>query len=80
MIEPVSDAWTISVLPFLSATKARISSAALPNVAFRRPPMLGPAFSESCSVARPMIPASGTIPSAQIRKTHALSTVDALSR
>ena len=29
-----------------------ISSAALPNVAFRKPPSVGPARSASCSVAR----------------------------
>jgi hypothetical protein len=43
-IEPVSDAFTISVSPARSAMKPMISSAALPKVAFSRPPMAGPVW------------------------------------
>ena len=42
MMEPVSEALTISVSPARRAMKAMISSAALPKVAFRSPPMPGP--------------------------------------
>jgi hypothetical protein len=41
-IEPTSDARTTSVRPSEIATIAMISSGALPNVAFRKPPMPGP--------------------------------------
>jgi hypothetical protein len=41
-IEPTSDALTISVKPSATATIAMMSSGALPNVAFRKPPIPGP--------------------------------------
>ena len=45
-----------------------ISSVTLPNVALTRPPIRGPVCSASCSVARPISPASGTIAAADVRK------------
>ena len=42
MIEPTIEALTTSWSPSSSAKKAMISSGALPNVTFRRPPMPGP--------------------------------------
>jgi hypothetical protein len=42
-----------------SATIAMISSAALPKVAFRNPPSVGPQRLASSSVASPMSPAAG---------------------
>ena len=42
MIEPVSEALTISVSPARRAMKAMISSAALPKEALSRPPTPGP--------------------------------------
>ena len=56
----VIDAFTSSTRPPWSATTAMMSSAALPNVALRKPPMAGPDRRASSSVPRPMIPASGT--------------------
>ena len=41
-IEPISDALTTSCSPASSANSAMISSGALPNVTFSRPPMPGP--------------------------------------
>ena len=41
-IEPTSEALTTSCSPSRSAKKAMISSGALPNVTFRKPPMPGP--------------------------------------
>src|SRR4051794_30382900 len=48
-----------------------ISSGALPKVTFNRPPMPGPERSASSSVARPMIAAVGTTPSADEKNTSA---------
>ena len=45
-----------------------ISSVTLPNVALTKPPILGPVCSASCSVARPIRPASGTIAAVEVRK------------
>ena len=59
MIEPVSEAFTISVSPARRAMKAMISSAALPKVALSSPPRPGPARWARLSVASPMIPARG---------------------
>src|SRR3954469_2043265 len=47
-----------------------ISSAALPNVAFSRPPTAGPERDASCSVPRPIRPASGTSDAAAVRNSH----------
>ena len=59
MIEPVSEALTTSSMPARSATRAMISSAALPSVALRKPPIPSPTRAASFSVARPSRPASG---------------------
>ncbi len=56
---PVIEALTSWINPALSAIIAIINSAALPNVAFRNPPMVGPVFAARCSVASPRYPASG---------------------
>ena len=41
----------------------------MPNVAFTNPPILGPVWSASCSVERPISPASGRIASAEVTNT-----------
>ena len=61
MTEPASDALTTSNMPAFMATKAMISSVALPKVAFRRPPILCPQKQEMTSVLLPMSPARGMI-------------------
>ena len=53
-IEPMIEALTTSCRPSCSAKSAMISSGALPNVTFSRPPMPGPARCASSSVARPI--------------------------
>ena len=63
------EAFTTSCRPFSSANSAMISSGALPNVTFSRPPMPGPARCASSSVARPISAAVGTTPSAEEKKT-----------
>ena len=70
MIEPVSEALTISVSPARRAMKAMISSAALPKEAFSRPPMPGPVWWVRCSVASPMRPARGRMARQAATKTH----------
>ena len=70
MMLPVIDALTSSTWPSPSATTAMISSAALPNVALRKPPHAGPERSASSSVAEPMSPASGTSETAAVMNTH----------
>ena len=45
-----------------------ISSGALPNVTFRKPPMPGPERAASSSVARPISAAVGITPSADVMK------------
>src|SRR5436190_17802082 len=47
-----------------------ISSAALPNVALRNPPHAGPDRAASCSVPRPMRPASGISDTAAVRNSQ----------
>src|SRR5688572_9458914 len=47
---------------------AMINSAALPKVALSSPPIPSPSRSASCSVARPIRPASGMIASAAVAK------------
>jgi hypothetical protein len=46
-------------------------SGALPNVTFSRPPMPGPARAASSSVARPISPAGGITPTAEVKNTAA---------
>ena len=67
------DALTTSCSPSLSAKKAMISSGALPNVTFRKPPMPGPERCASSSVARPMSAAVGMTPAAAAPKISAAS-------
>ena len=67
-IEPISDALTTSWRPSFSAKNAMISSGALPNVTFRKPPMPGPERAASSSVARPISAAVGITPSAEVTK------------
>ena len=64
----MSDAFTISVLSSRIRKNAMTSSVTLPNVAFTSPPILGPVCRASCSVARPINPASGRIAPADVRK------------
>ena len=64
MIEPMSDAFTMSICPSTIRKIEMISSVTLPNVAFSRPPILGPDPIASWSVDRPISPAKGTITSA----------------
>ena len=67
-IEPVSDAFTISVLSSRIRKNAMTSSVTLPNVALTSPPIRGPVCRASCSVERPIRPASGRIAPAEVRK------------
>ena len=67
---PVSDALTTSVRPRCRASKTMISSAALPNVALRKPPTPAPTYLAASSVAEPINPARGTIASAEVTNTR----------
>src|SRR5512143_4053629 len=58
---PASDAFTRSVRPRSTASRAIISSAALPKVAFSSPPTWPPRVFASSSVASPIFAASGII-------------------
>ena len=69
MTEPASDAFTTSNMPAFMATKAIISSVALPKVAFSRPPIFCPQKREMSSVLFPMTPASGIMASELQRKS-----------
>ena len=68
-IEPVRLALTMSSSPRRSAASAMTSSAALPKVAFSRPPTPAPKRRARASVAAPIVPASGTMASAAQAKT-----------
>ena len=70
MMEPVSDAFTMSSSPLRIAMQAMISSAALPKVAFSRPPIPSPVRSARCSVALPIQPASGITARQAATKVH----------
>ena len=65
----MSEALTTSCSPSPSAKRAMMSSGALPNVTFSRPPMPGPERAASSSVARPISAAVGMTPSAEVKKT-----------
>ncbi len=54
-IEPVIEAWTISILLSAIRKPAMMISPMLPTVAFMMPPMRGPAARPSCSVACPRV-------------------------
>ncbi len=69
MIDPTIDAFTTSWSPSSNAKKAMISSGALPNVTFRRPPIPGPDLAAIASVASPMTAAHGITPSAAAPNT-----------
>ena len=69
MIEPAIDALVTSCSPSLSANRAMMSSGALPNVTFSRPPTPGPARPAASSVARPIAAAAGTSARAAVKKT-----------
>jgi len=69
IIEPVIDALTTLLRPFESAITAMISSAAFPNVAFNNPPAPSPIRAANASVARPIHPASGIMPTAEQMKS-----------
>ena len=77
MIEPTIDALTTSWSPLFSANSAMISSGALPNVTFSRPPIPGPLRAASSSVARPISAAVGMTPSALVTNR---TTASACSR
>ena len=68
MIEPTIEAFTTSCSPLPSANSAMISSGALPNVTFNRPPMPGPERVASSSVARPIRAAVGITPADAVKK------------
>lgn len=68
MIDPVIEDLTMSISPSVMRKIAVINSAALPNVAFRNPPTLGPEWRASSSVAFPMNPARGMIAIAEETK------------
>ncbi len=63
------DARTMSKRPACSATSAMISSGALPNVAFSRPPIASPVRVAICSVDSTMSRAIGRIASAAEKKS-----------
>ena len=69
MIEPMRDAFTTSWSPSIRAKNAMISSGALPNVTFRRPPIPGPVRAAIASVASPITAAQGITPSAAAPNT-----------
>src|ERR671939_466415 len=73
-IEPSSDALTTSCSPAPSANSAMMSSGALPNVTFNRPPMPGPDRAASSSVARPMSAAVGMTPSVEAKNVGTAPT------
>jgi len=68
-MDPVIEAFTRSISPARRATDAMISSARLPIVALRTPPIAGVVCSATLSVAAPITPESGTIASAASTKT-----------
>ena len=68
MMLPVIEALTTAVWCARRAAIAMISSAALPNVALRNPPSVGPARSARCSVAVPISPAAGISETAEATK------------
>ena len=68
MIEPTIDAFTTSCNPLPSANRAMISSGAFPKVTLRRPPIPGPVWAASSSVARPISAAVGITPTAAVKK------------
>ena len=78
--DPATDAFTTSCSPAPRANRAMISSGALPNVTFRKPPMPGPERAASSSVARPIRAAVGMTPSADAPKISTASACRISSR
>ena len=70
MIEPVICAWTIRVFARERTKRASISSAVLPKLMLSSPPIVLPARSASCSVARRSQSASTAMAAAPVRKTQ----------
>jgi hypothetical protein len=70
-MDPMIEAFTTSWRPSANANRAMISSGALPNVTFSRPPIPGPDRDASSSVARPIRAAVGTMPRAAVKKITA---------
>src|SRR6188768_31281 len=70
MMLPVIEALTTSTWCARSATTAIISSGALPNVALRNPPSVGPDRFASSSVASPIRPAAGINDTAAATNSH----------
>ncbi len=68
MTLPVMEAFTTAVWPARSATRAIINSAALPKVAFNRPPSPAPTRWAMASVLTPIQWANGTMASAARKK------------
>ncbi len=65
MIEALTTSWR----PASSANRAMISSGAFPKVTFSSPPIPGPDWAATSSVARPISAAVGITPSAAEKKT-----------
>jgi hypothetical protein len=70
MIEPVIRPFTTSGFPDSSTNSMITSSAMLPNDTVSKPPRAGPDSLASCSVARRMYCASGTMAAVAIPKVH----------
>src|SRR5215216_1431351 len=68
--EPVIDPRTTSGSPSRTASRAMISSGALPKLAFRNPPTPAPVCSAACSVDSPISHASGTRAAAATTKSR----------
>ena len=80
MIEPTIDALTTSCSPSIRAKKAMISSGALPNVTFSRPPIPGPVRAAIASVASPMTAAQGITAERRRAEDHHRAGVRQLER
>lgn len=63
--EPSSDSCVTRSMPARIAIKLTMTSVALPNVAFSRPPTVSLVYSASCSVMNPRRSASGHIASSE---------------
>src|SRR5215218_8740616 len=68
--EPVIDPRTTSGSPSRTASRAMISSGALPKLAFRNPPTPAPVCSAACSVDSPISHASGSRAAAATTKSR----------
>ena len=66
---PVSEAFTTPARPWARATPPMISSGRLFSVELSSPPIVGPSFDASRSVAVPMMPTSGRIATSDAQNT-----------